>query len=250
MRTVRHLRRRVSRRIRSGRRTRELVMRPVSAMPGGQVVAFSITLIAAGVLLTRGFIGMAPARPVFLVLGGLMVASALLGLGLEHVEVRSVRRPPVHALVDELQRSRRFGHPLSVVRIRCDDADGQRAIARLRGTDRAWRQRGWLYALLTETDAEGAALFVKRIGAVLPGVEAQRASFPDEAVTIDGLFEVLRRDPTPPMHLAAVERTGHNDDDDQPVLAVAPVFTLPVVRTYLPPNPSVSTPDGSEEVRA
>ncbi|MEO6987991.1 MAG: hypothetical protein ABI239_05015, partial [Aquihabitans sp.] len=175
----------------------------MSAMQGGQVLASSITLIASGVLLTRGFTGLTPARPVFLILGMILVASALLGLGLEHVEVRSVRRAPDHVLVDEFHRSRRFDHPLSLVRVRCDEFGGQRVIARLRGTDRAWRQRGWLYVLLPETDGEGADLLVSRISAVLPNAVTQRASFPDDAVTVDGLYEALRDRSTSEISTAA-----------------------------------------------
>lgn len=224
MSSMRRLRRRVVRRPRLGRTTREGVMRPVSAMQGSQVVACSVTLIAAGVLLTRGFVGLDPARPVFLVLGGLLVASALLGLGLEHVEVHSVRRPPDHLLIDELHRCRRFGHPLSIVRVRCGEDDGQRLIASLRGTDRAWRQRGWLYVLLVETDGDGAALLMRRIGADLPRSERQRASFPDEAITIDGLHEVLRRDRSPAGDMAM--GSVHPTTKPSPYPSIAPVVSL------------------------
>ena len=226
-------------------------MRPVSAMRGGQVLAFSVTLVAAGVLLTRGFIGLTPARPVFLVLGALLAVSALLGLGLEHVEVRSVHRSPDHVLIDELHRSRRFGHPLSLVRVRCDDTDGQRVIARLRGTDRAWRQRGWLYVLLAETDGGGAAELVQRIVVDLPGVEAQRASFPDEALTIDGLIEVLRREREPSAAVATMSVTYDDGvaDGEASEKGVAPVFKLSVARADLHRNGSDNAPDGAQEVR-
>ncbi|CAN5431734.1 hypothetical protein BH10ACT1_BH10ACT1_22630 [soil metagenome] len=179
------------------------VLRPVSAMRPGQLVACSVSLLAAGFLLTRGFIGIVPGRPLFVILGVVLAASAVIGLAIDHVEVRSSRQRPDHALIDEVSRSRRFGHPLSLVSVRCPDATGTRLVGRMRGTDRAWRQRGQYIVMLPETDQEGAARFVRRIADLAPVDAVRLATFPDDAVTVDGLYASLH--PVGPVPLAAVD---------------------------------------------
>lgn len=170
----------------------DVVMRPVSAMRSGQVVACSVSLVAAGVLLARGFIGVVPGRPVWALIGLGLAASAILGLAIDHVDVRSKRESPDHVLIQEVSRCRRFGHPLSLVSLPCTPETGHRVIGRMRGTDRAWRQRGSIIAMLAETDPDGSADFVRRVSDLVPVDKVRVATFPNDAVTVDGLYAALK----------------------------------------------------------
>lgn len=191
------------RRLRRLRVASEVVLRPVSAMRPGQVLACSVSLVAAGVLLTRGFIGVVPGRPVFVVLGILLGVSAVVGLAIDQVEVRASRQRPEHALIDEIARSRRFGHALALVSVPCTEAVGHRVVVRMRNTDRAWRHRGDLVVLMPETDEDGATRFARRIADLVPADHLRAAVFPTDAVTVDGLYEALR--PLPGLPLAMVD---------------------------------------------
>ncbi len=171
-------------------------------MGPGQVAACSISLLAAGVLLTRGFIGFVPGRPVFVALGFLLAASAVASLAFDRVTLQALPARPDHVLIDELNRSRRAGHPLSLVSVRCSTELGTQIGVRLRCVDRAWRQRGRLYVMLVETDRVGGEAFVHRVADLVGDREVQLASFPDDAVTMDALYEGLR--PTD-AHLRALD---------------------------------------------
>lgn len=175
-----------------------VVFRPVSAMRSGQVLACSLSLLAAGVLLTHGFIGLFPGRPVFVVLGGGLAASAVIGLAVDHVSVLASRQRPEHVLIDEVGRSRRFGHSLTLVAVRCSTGTDHRLVGRMRSTDRAWRLRNELFIMLAETDEVGAARFGNRIGDLVPSGDVRMATFPSDALTVDGLFDALHPvDPRP-----------------------------------------------------
>ncbi len=169
-----------------------MVLRPVSAMRSAQVVACSFSLLAAGVLLARGFTGLVPSRPAFLLLGAGLGISAVLGLVIDHVEVRSRRLRPDHVLVDEVNRSRRFGHSLTLLCVTCPEAVSRRVVSRLRSTDWAWREKGKTYVLLVETRRAEAVVLVERIGDLVAVPSVGLASFPDDALTIDGLRRLVR----------------------------------------------------------
>lgn len=212
-----------------------VVFRPVSAMRSGQLVACSISLLVAGVLLARGFIGLIPSRPAFLLLGIGLGLSAVLGLVIDHVEVRTRAQRPDHVLVDEVNRSRRFGHHLSLVRVDCPEDTARWVVGRLRSTDWAWRRRGATYLLLVETDRGGALELIERQADHLPATAFRLAVFPDDAVTVGGLHAALHAlehspgpsgaaDASPPAPGAAEEQKDRNvrlvaiaaSDDDEP----------------------------------
>ena len=85
----------------------------------------------------------------------------------------------------------------------------------MRSTDRAWRQRGSVIAMLAETDQDGARQFVARISDVVAPTDVQLSSFPDDAVTVDGLYDTLHA-AEPVRNLVAVE----DDDQQRPSHAV------------------------------
>jgi hypothetical protein len=156
-----------------------------------------MSLLVAGVLLARGFVGMLPSRPVYLILGGVLAGTALLGLVVDHISVVVRAERPDHVLVAELERSRRHGHPLTLVAVRCDDTVGLEVVSRLRTTDRAWRTGSELFVLLVETPPLGAAPFAERLEPLVAQDRVRWASFPDDAVTSDGLYARLGRPDAP-----------------------------------------------------
>jgi hypothetical protein len=211
----------VRRRLRKVKRlATDVVFMPVSSMRSGQVVACSMSLLIAGFLLTRGFIGIVPGRPVFVLLGLGLGVSAVLGLAIDHVEVRARRERPEHVLADEVSRCRRFGHPLSLVAIRCTEPAGRRVVGRTRGTDRAWRHRSTTMVMLPETTPEGAALFVRRVADLVPLEAVRVATFPEDALTVDGLQDALH--PIDPASLVAVADGGTGERRAAPALRLAP----------------------------
>ncbi|HEU5149447.1 MAG TPA: hypothetical protein VFU19_03055 [Iamia sp.] len=186
----------MSRSPRPGRWAGDTVLCAVPRVRPGTVLGASVTLLVAGVLLARGFVGLLPSRPIYLLLGGVLVATALLGLTVDHVSVVVRPERPDHVLVAELDRSRRHGHALSLVAVRCDAEVALDVVSRLRTTDRAWRTGDVLFVLLVETDRAGAATFAARMAHLVPADAVRWASFPDDAVTSDGLFARLGRPAT------------------------------------------------------
>lgn len=185
------------------------VVKAVPTVRPGQVLACSMSLLCAGVLLTRGFIGLVPGRPVYVVLGVVLAASALWALSVDHITLKVTSDQPADVLAEEMNRSRRFGHPLTVVQVRCDEATGRQIAVSMRVCDRAWHRRGVLSLMLVETDADGARSVVQRVAEVVPADRIRVATFPDDTLTLSGLLE-----PTGPASLAAVaERTGPTGTD-------------------------------------
>ena len=170
----------------------ESVVRPVATMSRVQVAACSVSLLAAGVLLTHGFIGFVPGRPVFVVLGVVLAATAVAGLAFDHVSVQSISARPDHVVMEELNRCRRGSHSLTLMSVRCSAEVGDRIIRRMRCEDRAWRQRGRLELLLVETDRVQAEAFLQRLADLVQTENVRMASFPEDAVTIDDLYACLR----------------------------------------------------------
>lgn len=216
-----------------------VVFRPVSAMRSGQVIACSFSLLAAGVLLARGFIGLIPGRPVFLLLGLGLGVSAVLGLAIDHVEVRTRAQRPDHVLVDEVNRSRRFGHQLVLVRVDCTENTARWLVGRLRSTDWAWRRRGETYLLLVETDRTGARELIERQSARLPTSAFRLAVFPDDALTVGALHGALR-----PLESAPDPSTAGGEA--LPVPITADEHADRSVRLVTMPSPD----DGSERLTA
>ena len=166
------------------------VLRPEPGMKPGQLVACSVSLVVAGLLLTRGFIGFNPGRPLFLVLGAVLAASATVGLAIDHVRIRTSPERPLAVFAAELSRSRRYGHALAVLAIDCDDFVAERIVGSMRTTDRAWRHHG-LRVLLPETDWDGVHGFAARIEAQVPSSHIRAAVFPDDALTLEGLERAM-----------------------------------------------------------
>lgn len=169
----------------------DAVLCAVPRMRPGTVLGCCVSLLVAGVLLARGFVGVLPSRPVYLLLGGVLAGTALLGLVVDHISVVVRAERPDHVLVAELDRSRRHGHPLTLVSVRCDEAVGLEVVSHLRTTDRAWRAGEVLFVLLVETDREGAAPFASRMASLVAPDAIRQASFPADAVTSDGLYARL-----------------------------------------------------------
>ncbi len=174
----------------------ERVVRPVATMSRVQVAACSVSLLAAGVLLTHGFIGFVPGRPVFVVLGVVLGATAVAGLTFDHVSVQPIAARPDHVVIEELNRCRRWSHSLTLVSVRCSAEVGDRIVRRMRCEDRAWRQRGRLELLLVETDRIQAEAFLLRLADLVESENVKLASFPEDAVTIDELYARLRTPPS------------------------------------------------------
>lgn len=169
----------------------DAVLCAVPRMRPGTVLGCCVSLLVAGVMLARGFVGMLPSRPVYLILGGVLAGTALLGLVVDHISVVVRGERPDHVLVAELDRSRRHGHPLTLVSVRCDDAVALEIVSHLRTTDRAWRAGDVLFVLLVETDRAGAAPFAARLAPLVSTAAVRWASFPTDAVTSDGLYARL-----------------------------------------------------------
>jgi hypothetical protein len=106
-----------------------------------------------------------------------------------------------HPIERELQRCRRFGRPLSLVRVRPRDADAARLAAALeeagREVDRVWPVGGDVVVLLVDADRAAARAFVER--ACRPHAdslaeEPATASFPDDGLTGRALIAALHGD--------------------------------------------------------
>lgn len=171
----------------------DAVLCAVPRMRPGTVLGCVVSLLVAGVLLARGFVGILPSRPVYLILGGILAGTAVLGLVVDHVSVVVRGERPDHVLVAELDRSRRHGHPLTLVSVPCDEAVGLEVVSHLRTTDRAWRSGDVLFVLLIETDRPGAEPFAARLAGLVDPDTVRWASFPEDAVTSDGLYARLSR---------------------------------------------------------
>lgn len=107
----------------------------------------------------------------------------------------------------ELRRSRRWGRPLTLVRIPGDDMstlvrDRARDLAtlarrlglRLRLVDRTWVHDGSVYVLLPETTRSAANTLVERIRAEAPGQLPARiwiATFPEDGLTSGAILAAL-----------------------------------------------------------
>ncbi|HEU4673206.1 MAG TPA: hypothetical protein VFS32_09930 [Candidatus Limnocylindrales bacterium] len=147
-------------------------------------IAISI-LAAAAVAFT-----VSPAAGVVLLGAALVVGAAAILDGRSKVEPSGP--PLVRVLPHELERARRHGHPLTLVRARPAAGLGVMDMAaRIRMLDHAWLERGEVMLLLGETDRAGADRLVGRLTAegLLSGPVV--AAFPDDALTTGGLLARL-----------------------------------------------------------
>jgi hypothetical protein len=97
----------------------------------------------------------------------------------------------------ELERARRYGRPVSVVRVSAADDAGSStskptALPRLRRLDRAWAEHGEVIAVLPETDRHAAEGLLARLQARSEASSAVGlASFPDDGATRHALLTTL-----------------------------------------------------------
>jgi len=169
----------------------DAVVHAEAGMKAGQLVAGSISLVVAGLLLARGFIGFSPGRPLFVVLGVALAVSATLGLAVDHVRIRPTREHPTEVFASELARSRRYRHHLALLEVAGDAATEDRVVRMLRASDRAWHHHRHLRILLPETDAEGAIGLASRLQHELGLSSVRAATFPADALTMEGLEHAL-----------------------------------------------------------
>jgi hypothetical protein len=116
----------------------------------------------------------------------------------------------------ELDRSRRYCHPVTLVRIAPSEVSGHRSLAArarregrpgrrrdpvaaaasevrraVRAGDCAWPEDGAVFVLLPETDSRGAEAMVARLRAAVPAMapadDVRMASFPEHVVTARGM---------------------------------------------------------------
>ncbi len=219
--------------LRRSRPAEDAVLSAAPRMRPGTVVGCCVSLLVAGILLARGFVGVLPSRPVYVALGGVLAATALLGLVIDHVSVRVRPDRPDQILVGELERSRRHGHALTLVTIACTHDVGLEVVTRLRTTDRAWRARGVLVVMLVETARPGAVEFLARLGGLVTREDVRVASFPTDAVTVDGLFDALARPHQEPADADDAGVRLAEADPDPEVAELAEVEPAPVARRRL-----------------
>lgn len=179
-----------------GDRHGETVLSASPRVAPSQLAACTVGLLASGVFLARGFIGLQPGRPAALIAGFVLAAWSVIGLAADHIAVRAAPEKPEEALQRELNRSRRHVHALALVRFLCDAGQATQVIGRLRSTDQAWWDRGnHLVVLLPETERDEAVRFVGRIHDLLPSTPVQLAAFPDDGLTNGALLDALREHP-------------------------------------------------------
>jgi hypothetical protein len=104
-------------------------------------------------------------------------------------------------LDQELQRSRRYARPLSLVRVRARAGDAAPLVAALEGmtreVDHLWTVGRDVVVLLPEADPAAAQAFVDRACDPLAGTlvwETATASFPDDGLTRQALVAALNGD--------------------------------------------------------
>lgn len=122
---------------------------------------------------------------------------------------------PHAALAQEVARSRRYGHPLTLIGIVPVQEGAEAEVRRrIRTVDRAWVTHEAILVLLPESDAaEGRALAgrLRAASPLLARAAMRVASFPADALTTEALLDAAcgraapRLDDSP-----AVPRTSHS----------------------------------------
>jgi hypothetical protein len=144
--------------------------------------------------------------------------------------VRAEHRDPWDALRLEIDRSRRYRHPVTLVRVVPHVArearrrhgardplaaavDAVRAC--LRGGDSVWREGDALFLVLPETECGSAAALLARIRGCAPALlgdaDMRAAAFPEHGLTCHAVRAAVLG--PPPIHarrpVAAMPRAGH-----------------------------------------
>ncbi|MDP8905452.1 MAG: hypothetical protein M3N29_09115 [Chloroflexota bacterium] len=181
---------------------------------GGAVAfAFLLGLILAELVDLVVSVGIATASAA--VLTGLVFARAAVpdrDRRALHVEIAAARQAGWDALHAEIARSRRHGRSFVLLSMTATMAGAASRSATsqmqslfekaqliqplVRATDYVWPDRSSVYVLLAECDLPGARDFVSRalrkLAAVDPATQFAYAHFPQDAVTVAGLFEAMR----------------------------------------------------------
>ncbi|MEO6318430.1 MAG: hypothetical protein ABIP36_06575 [Acidimicrobiales bacterium] len=157
-------------------------------------------------LLVVGGLGLlALATGLFGLVGGVLTAAGIaLGVASSALPVPSAREVDWnHRFEEELERARRFGHPLTLVRVPLAHPEASSFLLHPSGMtgmarriDLAWMEGGDLYLTLYDTRGEGAAVVLERLRR--RGVEpsaARIAVFPDGALTAGAMRQQISGEP-------------------------------------------------------
>ncbi len=136
----------------------------------------------------------------------------------------SIPRDEVHR---EIDRARRQGRPLAIGRVDLPPSAGRGSAALtrellghgplpvMRSSDRVWKAGRSVYFLLPETTRESAKRMLHRISLREEAIEMEHVrvvAFPEDAVTIGALFDLLgSSEPTADMLLADPRRMVHGE---------------------------------------
>lgn len=150
---------------------------------------------------------------------GAQEARANQALSVARRRVGSIPRDEVHR---EIDRARRQGRPLTISRVDLPSSLGSRSAALthellghgprpvMRSSDRVWKAGRSLYFLLPETTRDNAKQMLHRISLREEAVDMEHVrvvAFPEDAVTIGAMFELLgTSEPTADMLLADPQR--------------------------------------------
>lgn len=142
---------------------------------------------------------------------------------------RRAYEDPWATLRREVDRSRRHGRPLALLRLgpphhsrlaRHALVSAVRALrGSLRGVDSVWLDRHGILLLLPETDRAAAGAVMERLPTVVPAVTATRVSlvcFPEDGLTANALRAAVGREDAPPRALPADRGMLHAPDAQMP----------------------------------
>jgi hypothetical protein len=130
--------------------------------------------------------------------------------------VGGARRGGAAAFPAELNRARRYGRALSLVRFGCAEGQGTAQdlaatlTERLREDDAVWSEGRNVYVLLPEAARMDAASFVRRFRRTVttsPDVSVVVASFPEDGATTGALMECLEKEKPLPVDVL-LDRLG------------------------------------------
>lgn len=148
--------------------------------------------VVAGALLTMTGAGWQPPSILAVGAGGSLVASVVAGRA-ARARWLGVDERPDALLGRELDRSRRYNHPFTLIRVPANGTSAS-AARRLRTGDAVWRDGDDVVVLLSETDDAGARAFAERLPRP-QGSPLCRATFPDDALTAGALLALIAKGP-------------------------------------------------------
>lgn len=162
------------------------------------------------------------ATRLFGLLGGVVTLAAIaLGAGLSALSVPSAREVDWNRrFEEELERARRLGHPLTLVRVPLANPEASSFLVHPSGMtglarriDLSWMEGGDLYLTLYDTRGEGAAVVLDRLRQRgIECSEARIAVFPDGALTAGAMLQQISGGPDTERGSFWVARDGHSAD--------------------------------------